>query len=738
MVATTDEVNTNPLSGIFWGNDPNINQQLRQRIALSMLSQKKGFPKTLGEGLTAIGDSLGDIGMMRRLEQSDLAQQAQATAAAQRRAPAQAQSYAPSSDTTETPAAVRAIDEATSTKDAEPQPDLLSTAEAQPAEMLSSAAPTGLGGATPVTSAQTAALLSPRPLSATPPPRAALPPDQGGYNFLDAQAGGRFRPTPGYLQDVIAAREPDPDMQAYYGALSATEAPKGARDVSPRSGAAGPYQFTRGTGKDYGIPGDARFDPAASTDAVRSLTANNAALFQRINGRPPTYQELALMHQQGGQTGANMVAGTGNAPPGNLSINNINPSASPAQAVGAINSFYGMPRDRVAAALMQQRSAVPQPNPTDTGAAPPQASVPSSPSIAGGPLPDQRLAFAPSSSLDIPPRPSQMRPTQVAQAQSPPPGYIPPQPDTPKGAPTIGMSPREIEIRRDIAAHQGNAYYAGAYAPELEGLVNERTIRQNEANKLYEAEIARGTEQQKLRLQAQIDAAKRIADVAHTQAQTRKEGIIENPEEKYIMGPDGVVRPIRVEGEDPNAIPSGKLTEDQRKTLVYHGWAKTGNQAITGNDQLLAHGLQQELLGKIPFAGNAVQNDAYRRAKNGADNFILAFMRSTSGAQYGATERLDHAKAMLPRYGDDPKTLADKAAQRQRFVDSEYAGLGKQGQKMADYLAKSYDPGSAENRQRLVDIEMQGIRGSQVGEVKTNRKTGAQRMWNGTRWVETQ
>jgi len=41
---------------------------LRQRMALAMMSQKKGYPKNLGEGLTAIGDSLGDVGMMRRLE----------------------------------------------------------------------------------------------------------------------------------------------------------------------------------------------------------------------------------------------------------------------------------------------------------------------------------------------------------------------------------------------------------------------------------------------------------------------------------------------------------------------------------------------------------------------------------------------------------------------------------------------------------------------------------------------
>ena len=39
------------------------------------------------------------------------------------------------------------------------------------------------------------------------------------------------------------------------------------------------------------------------------------------------------MHQQGGVTGARMVAGTGNAPGGNLAVNNVNPNAAPPPAV---------------------------------------------------------------------------------------------------------------------------------------------------------------------------------------------------------------------------------------------------------------------------------------------------------------------------------------------------------------------------------------------------------------------
>jgi hypothetical protein len=686
-------------------SDPRVNQALRQRIALQLMANKRAYPKNVGEGLSAIGEAIGDRGLAQQLAQSDVAAQ-DAAAKLGAGASTGTPGYAPTD--TAVPPAVGAINSA-----------------------ISGGAPAA--AATPV---------------ADMPVAPGAGPDEGGYNVLDAQAGGRFKPTPGYMQDTIAAREPNPDMQAYYGSLSGSEA-KNARDVSP-TGAAGPFQITRGTGRGLGLTPNQRFDPGASMNAVRDLTAQNAAVFQRINGRPPTFQELALMHQQGGVTGARMAAGTGNAPVGNLAVNNIPTGASPGQAVGQINRFYGMPnepapvRNGVAGALMAQQQppapGVPQPNPTLAGAD----------GAPGGP-PDQRLAFngtpTPNGIQPAPPVPSGIRPApppQVAQAQQVyPPGYVPPQPDAPQGAPIIPMSQRERELRLLLSRNQGNPYASQSPAAiELGNLVEQRTARQNEVNEWHKAQIQQATEQAKLRLQGQMDQQQRIAEQEYKRAQTEKERLVEKPEEKYVLAPGGgSVRPLPIEGEDPNAMPSGTLTEDQRKTLVYHGWAKTGNQAITGNDQMLAHGLYQETLGKIPFVGNAAQQDAYRKAKNGADNFILAFMRSTSGAQYGATERLDHAKAMLPRYGDDAKTLADKAAQRQQFVDTEYAGLGKQGQKMADYIAKRYDPGSTENRQRLIDIEMQGVKGGQVGEVKTNQNPkspdfGKQRLWNGTRWVE--
>jgi len=44
--------------------------QLRKRIALALLArQQRAYPRTVGEGLSAVGNSLGDVGTMQMLQQ---------------------------------------------------------------------------------------------------------------------------------------------------------------------------------------------------------------------------------------------------------------------------------------------------------------------------------------------------------------------------------------------------------------------------------------------------------------------------------------------------------------------------------------------------------------------------------------------------------------------------------------------------------------------------------------------
>src|SRR4051812_5874946 len=75
----------NPLSFIFNAKPtpasavPSYEQlQTRRKIAAAMMAQRsKGYPKTLGEGLTAIGDAIGERGYMNKLDAMEQAKSAQ-------------------------------------------------------------------------------------------------------------------------------------------------------------------------------------------------------------------------------------------------------------------------------------------------------------------------------------------------------------------------------------------------------------------------------------------------------------------------------------------------------------------------------------------------------------------------------------------------------------------------------------------------------------------------------------
>ena len=142
------------------------------------------------------------------------------------------------------------------------------------------------------------------------------------------------------LREIIERNVP-PHLQGYIARMVGKEGISG-RD-SP-TGAAGPLQFTRGTGKRYGlIQGgrDLRRDPEANIKAGVTLTLDNANILRKGLGREPTNSELALAHQQGAGTAVKMLTGTGNAPAQNLRVNNVNPNLAPQAAAQQIMNYYG-------------------------------------------------------------------------------------------------------------------------------------------------------------------------------------------------------------------------------------------------------------------------------------------------------------------------------------------------------------------------------------------------------------
>jgi len=83
----------------------------------------------------------------------------------------------------------------------------------------------------------------------------------------------------------------------------------GGRNVAnPNSSARGPFQFTAGTGKAYGLMSEAdRLDIGKSTAAAAQFAMDNYNTLKKGLGREPTMGELYLAHQQGAGGALNLL-----------------------------------------------------------------------------------------------------------------------------------------------------------------------------------------------------------------------------------------------------------------------------------------------------------------------------------------------------------------------------------------------------------------------------------------------
>jgi hypothetical protein len=608
MATDAQDTTTNPLTALqgylLWGNDPNVNQTIRQRIALQMMaSSKRAAPKNIGEGLTAIGDSLGEIGMARRLEQGDLAQQAAAKAAV-------GNLYGPRVAEGDTDAAPPV--KTASAPPADVVPDVQTPPVAPPAQVATAPMP-------PVAPVPPAPVAPPAPAAPAPLPPAETAPAAFGDRFDAAFPGGQSQSIQG---------------------------PTDARPGQP-------------------VP----VHPSVRLDRITQLLAGRGAA--------------------GG----------------------------------------------------------PQPNPT---LAPPGGGSPSTPVPAPGGQPDPRLALAApqggtlsdvQQAPILPPqlnRPPPIVPQQVAQNQPAPNfGYVMPAPQPPMPKPPTPYSEAERKATTLILQNPNNPYIAQQLAPLLAQEKAKRDLIDSQNAKQYESDILQHRTMIEKRQEQIATQAKRIQEGQKGEQELAKPNTIktETGEDLQLDQATGKWVPLPRGGPptDLSVPPNVKLSETQQKALTYHQWAQQADDVMKGKDMMLANGLGQEMTGKIPFVGNKWQGEEYRRAKDAANAFVLAFMRSTSGAAYGEKERLDHANAMIPRYGDSPAQLADKAAQRRSFIAAEQAGLPQQ---LKDHLNYKRTTEQATNQrgQEAVDIEMQGVKPAGIGDTKINKRTGVKRVWDGEHW----
>src|SRR4051812_19941570 len=273
----------NPLSFIFNAKPtpasavPSYEQlQTRRKIAAAMMAQRsKGYPKTLGEGLTAIGDAIGERGYMNKLDAMEQAKSAQDAEV------------------------LRGVDAPTA-----PPVAAARTSYADPgadaSETITPAAPSTIAPAA-------------TPSAPTDAPAAAAAPASFG-TFADD--GSSLPPAAKAAVD----RNVPPEQRPYYYRLVARESSGNSNSVSP-TGAAGLTQFIPSTAKQYGLTNPA--DPDANLQAAQRFTADNRKVLAQTLGRDPSPEELMLAHQQGAVTAGRMLSGTGNASPRNLAVNNV-------------------------------------------------------------------------------------------------------------------------------------------------------------------------------------------------------------------------------------------------------------------------------------------------------------------------------------------------------------------------------------------------------------------------------
>jgi len=208
------------------------------------------------------------------------------------------------------------------------------------------------------------------------------------------------------VQGIINSNVPE-HLRDYITRMVAKES-GGREDLRSTTGARGLLQFTEGTGKLYGLLGkdfDIRNDPVANIKAGVKLTQDNWNTLKGFLGRDPSHSELALGHQQGAETAAKMLTGTGNAKGSNLVANNIPANTPPQEAARKIMNYYGFdkkPGMQVPGMSLAYNPLLPQlQNPMPTAL---PAGVPAMPGAQGTPpmLPDQASPVAAAATAGAP------------------------------------------------------------------------------------------------------------------------------------------------------------------------------------------------------------------------------------------------------------------------------------------------------------------------------------------------
>ncbi len=146
------------------------------------------------------------------------------------------------------------------------------------------------------------------------------------------------------------------------------------------------------------------------------------------------------------------------------------------------------------------------------------------------------------------------------------------------------------------------------------------------------------------------------------------------------------------EGFKPPSTRAGLPTEAERKAAAFYASGKQGydtlERLLGGDDPLTPQvetGKGKEVPGffaqqaaKIGLgAGNMMTNQQVRQMRQAALMVSDAWLRYTSGAAVPEQEVERFAESFIPRAGDDPGTLAQKAEARRTIIEALKRGAGR-------------------------------------------------------------
>lgn len=122
------------------------------------------------------------------------------------------------------------------------------------------------------------------------------------------------------------------------------------------------------------------------------------------------------------------------------------------------------------------------------------------------------------------------------------------------------------------------------------------------------------------------------------------------------------------------------MTEGQSKDAVFSTRAEGALKLINefGNALTGSEGMIGGTVGQLPIVGNYAKSGDFQQAEQAGKEFLQAILRKDTGAAITKDETAEYGTVYLPRPGDSPELLKQKAASRIRALEAIKAGMPPQ------------------------------------------------------------